>query len=267
MNYYLEYIFLENLLINIILINQINIFTKQKSKKIRILISCLLISMYTTLIVIFNIKSMIVKILEINVAIYLAFKPNNIKLYFKLTIYYILFNFMYVSIIIALTIFFNIEIKNIMYKLVIYLISGIILFFMNKFLWKIWKANIKKDKLTYIINIKGQEILAFVDTGNMVRNFEHNLDVIFIDKKYYYLLKEKNILVNKIDTNINSIIGKNKIEGYIVENIEVYKRKNKVSKIKKIIISFSEQPINIDGKYNALIGYNTYLECLEGVKL
>jgi hypothetical protein len=174
---------------------------------------------------------------------------------------------MYSGIIIGITLFFNINIEIILSKLIIYILSAILLYLLNNFMWKIWITNIKKEKLTYIINIEGQEINSFVDTGNMVKNLEYNLDVIFLDKKWYSVLNEKSVLVKKVETNINSITGRSVIPGYIVKNIKVYKNKKLIKVIKKIIISFSEQSINIYGKYSALIGYNTYLENLEGVHL
>lgn len=267
MRYYLEFIFLENFLVNYIILFQVKYFTKQNNKKILILISCFIISLYTTIIVIYKISNISLKILEIIFGIYIAFIPKDIKTYIKILMYYILFNYMFLAIVIAITIFLNINAENLFIRIVLYCISGIILYILNNFLWKMWKTNIKKEKLTYTINIKGQEIEAFVDTGNMVRNFEHNLDVIFIDKKYYEILKSKHVLDKKIDIGVNTVTLNKKIDGYIVENVKIYKNKNKVFKIKRIIISFSEQSINIEGKYRALIGYNTYLENLEGVKL
>lgn len=267
MSYYLEYIFIENYIVNLILLFMINIFTKSNSKKIIILLSSLISTIYTILSIKLNLNNFFIRILIINFIVYITYRPNQLKRYIKIIIYYIFLYYLYLGIIIGITLFFNFNIENIVIKVLIYISSAILLYLLNNFMWKMWITNIKKENLTYTINIKGQEINCFVDTGNMVKNFEHNLDIIFLDKKWYKILNKKNVIKYKVDTHIHSIIGDSVIPGYIVENIDVYKNNKKVCTIKKIIISFSEQTINIYEKYSGLIGYNTYLEKLEGVKL
>ena len=267
MNYYLEYIFLENVIVNFILLNLVNIFTKSNTKIVNIIVSSIFSSVYTTVILIFELNTFVIKLLLVVFVVYIAYSPKNISKYFKLIAYYFFLNYMYLGIIIGITLMFNVNIENIILKILVYIISAIILYLLNKFMWKMWKTNIKKDKLTYTINIKGQEIFCFVDTGNMVKNYQYNLDVIFLDKKWHEVLSKKNVLNNKVDTYIHSVVGDSVIAGYIIDNVEVYKNKRKIIVIDKIIISFSNQSINIFNKYTGLIGYDTYLENLEGVHL
>ena len=267
MNYYLEYIFIENIIVNILLLSIVNIFTKTNTKKINIIVSSFFSSIYTTIILVLNLNLFVIKLLVIIFVVYIAYSPKSFSKYIKLIIYYLFLNYLYLGIIIGITLFFNINIENIILKILVYIISSIILYLLTNFMWKMWKTSIKKDKLTYIININGQEIYCFVDTGNMVKNFEHNLDIIFLDKKWYEILKQKGVLNYIVDTHIHSIIGDSIIPGYIIKNIEVYKNRKKIKVIDKIIISFSNQSINIFNKYSGLIGYNTYLEKLEGVEL
>lgn len=267
MNYYLEYVFLENVIVNFILLNLVNIFTKSNTKKINIIVSSIFSSIYTTVVVIFGLDSFIIKLLLIVFVVYIAYNPKYVSKYLKIVAYYLFLNYLYLGIIIGITLMFSINIENIILKILVYIISAVILYLLNKFMWKMWKNNIKKDKLTYTINIKGQEIFCFVDTGNMVKNYRYNLDVIFLDKKWHEVLSKKNVLDKKVDTYIHSIVGDSVIAGYVIENVEVYKNRKKIKVIDKIIISFSNQTINIFNKYTGLIGYETYLEYLEGVHL
>lgn len=267
MNYYLEYIFLENVIVNFILLNLVNIFTKSNTKKLNIIVSSIFSSIYTTVILIFKLDMFVIKILLIVFVVYIAYNPKTISKYLKITVYYLFLNYLYLGIIIGITLMFDVNIENMVLKILVYIITALILYLLNKFMWKMWKTNIKKDKLTYTINIKGQEIFCFVDTGNMVKNYRYNLDVIFLDKKWHEVLSRKNILNNKVDTYIHSIVGDSVIAGYVIENVEVYKSRKKIKVIDKIIISFSNQSINILNKYTGLIGYDTYLENLEGVHL
>jgi len=267
MNYYLEYIFLENVIVNFLLLNLVNIFTKSNTKKLNIIISSVFSSIYSTVIMFLHLDMFVIKLLLVVFVVYIAYNPKTISKYLKITVYYLFLNYLYLGIIIGITLLFNINIENIILKILVYVISALILYLLNKFMWKMWKTNIKKDKLTYTINIKGQEIFCFVDTGNMVKNYQHNLNVIFLDKRWYEVLNKKCVLNNKVDTYIHSVIGDSVIAGYIIENLEVYKNKRKIKVIDKIIISFSNQSINIFNKYTGLIGYETYLENLEGVHL
>ena len=155
----------------------------------------------------------------------------------------------------------------ILVKILIYIISAIILYIINSYMWKMWKLNINNDNLTYIINIGGQEIYGYVDTGNLAKNIEYNTDIIFLDKKWFGVLYEKGMLNHIVKTNILSINGENVSIGYMLNNIKIYKNPKKIITLKKIIISFSSQDININGKYTALIGYNTFCENLGGIYL
>ena len=270
MKVYLDYMFLENLLVNYIVLYVVNVFTKSENKKIYLLISSMILSIYITISSILNLKiieDIILRVLVVNFTLYIAYFPNNLKEYLKKQIYYYLIYFMYVGIVISITLFFDINLKNVLLKILVYLISGIILYIFNKFLWKMWKTNIKNSSLTYKLKIKGQEIVAFVDTGNNVYDYTNNLDVIFVDMKFFDNLKKINVLKNRTSIIVRTIASEDYITGYIVEDVEVYQNSKKVCNLKKVVFCFSNQTINLNNKYNALIGYNLYLENLKGVTL
>ncbi len=270
MKIYLDYILLENIIVNIVIIYQVGIFTKSKINITRNLVSSIILAIYTTLIYVINdsfVNSIIIKLMIVNVVMYIAFKPKNLNIYLKKVVYYYIISFIYVGVIIGITAFFNISISNTLKKICIYIVSGIITYLFNNYLWKMWKTNIKKDNLVYTIKINDQEIQCYVDTGNLVHENIYNLDVIFIDYKWFGVLELLGALENKIDIQINTVSDNSKVFGYIVKNVEVYKNKKYICKLNKIIFSFSNQRINIDNKYSALIGYDLYLEKLKGVIL
>ena len=138
---------------------------------------------------------------------------------------------------------------------------------MCKDLWKMWKINITDRDLYYILDINGIKVNAFVDTGNSIRDPITSLDVIFLKDN----LKDKIIIPNieneKITISVTTVNGDDTKEAYIIKNIIVYKGKKEIGKIDKIILSFSLNNSNTPEKYSAILGYNTYLEKLEGVKL
>ena len=67
----------------------------------------------------------------------------------KNTIYYYLFLFMYIGIIISITLFFNISLEKHIIKTLIYILSSCILFIFSKDLWKIWKSRKSSDFKRY----------------------------------------------------------------------------------------------------------------------
>lgn len=173
---------------------------------------------------------------------------------------------MFVGILIALTLFFKLEISNIVIKIIAYIISSLILYIFNKYLWKMWKTRIKKEDLIYNIKIEDISIKAFVDTGNNVHDFIKNLDVIFVEEKYKNKLKEKSLINKKEKLNIKTISGDEYVEGYIVENVEIRKNKKNICVLKKVVLVFVDRELK-NGEYNALISYETYIEKLKGVAL
>lgn len=270
MKIYLDYIFFENLIINIVIIYQTSIFTKSNIKLKYIILSSSVLSVYTTIVYILQnniVENIIIKIIVIGFAIYLAFNPKSIKEYIKKQVYYYIISFTYVGIIISITLIFNISIKKTIVKILIYVLSAFISYLFNKYLWKMWKTNIKNSSLTYKLKIKVQEIVAFVDTGNNVYDYTNNLDVIFVDMKFFDNLKKLNVLKNRTNIIVRTIASEDYITGYIVEDVEVYQNSKKVCNLKKVVFCFSNQTINLNNKYNALIGYNLYLENLKGVTL
>lgn len=270
MKIYLDYIFLENLVINLVIIEEITVFIKADVKYRKKFIISSFISLYTTIVTIYSdgiISSGIIKILIIAIAIYVLYKPRTIIKYFKFIIVYYLISFLYVGTIISLTLLFNISLKNIIFKILLYIVSGIALTIFTKYLWKIFKSNIKANDLIYIMYIGNQKIKSFVDTGSNVKDSITHLDVIFISNYYYEKIKEIGMLKEPIDINIKTVIGRQKVKGYIVENISFYKQQKYITTVKKIIISFTLQEIETTEKYSALIGYNTYMENLKGVTI
>ena len=272
MNTYIEYVILENLIVNFIILYQISICIKIKLKIKNLIFSVLLITIYCTINYYLNFslfENMPIKILIVIIGIYIAFKPYKFKLFLKELIYYYLISFMFVGIIISLTLLFRIPLNNTLLKIIVYILSGIITFLFNKFMWKLWKSDIKSETLMYNINIKNLElkILALVDTGNSVYDYINNLDVIFLDNKYFDILNEKKLLKDKVSINISTLSSEDNLVGYIVNDVIISNKKGEEFKLKKIEFVFTNKKLNEFEKFNAIIGYNTYIEKLKGVSL
>lgn len=264
MKIYLDYIFLENLVINIVIISEIVVFTKTKITSKRKAFVVVLDTILSTLFVV-NKTNIIIKILIQNIILYILFKGKKVGIYIKKALCYYLLYFLYLGLIISLTIIINLNLNYEVNKIIIYIISGIFFHFFSKDLWKVWKIKLTDRDICYFLDINGYKVKAFVDTGNRVKDLETSLDVIFILDN----LKDKILTGNekKINIDINTVNGDSSKEAYIVNNVIVYKEEREITKIDKIIISFSLKESSTPEKYSAIIGYETYLDNLEGVML
>ena len=264
MKIYLDYIFLENLVVNIIVylatIKLINI--KIKTNKI-IIFSCIN-SLLSCLCTVFNINNYLISFLFTISTIIIVLNNRKIVNILKCTLIYYLTYFIYIGEIIVFSILLNLNLNFMYVKLVLYLFCGVILNLCINNMWKMWKIKLTNNALFYNLKINNVFIPVFVDTGNTVKDTLSNLDVIFLSKKYMKDILKKNSLKKK-NILICSINNIGFVEGFVVKNLEIYKENKKVAEIEKIIVSFEFN--NTQEKYSGIIGYETYLKYLEGVKL
>lgn len=276
MKVYLDLVFLENLILNTAIIYQISKFAKQKiSFKINLFAS-LIGSVYVTLIRLFStsfIAWTIIKLLIINIVIYVAFKPSKIVIYLKLIAYYFLIFYIYIGAIIGISTFFNINLNNTYLRIGIYILGYLVTYLLNQRMWKVWKSNIKGNDLVYKIMIKSMnktsnniEINAFVDTGNSLKDVINNLDIFIVQNtnKFNYHMAIKN---EKVEVCLNTVNANCKLDGYIFNNILIFKNNKKIVNLNRAVIVFVDRNLSTSNKYNSLISYDTYIEKLQGVSL
>lgn len=264
MKIYLDYIFLENLIVNIVIILETIIFTKSKvSIKRRVFV----IFLDTILSSFCAINGYVFHLIFSFITLSILFKPKNIYELIKKILFYYMLYFIYMGLIISFSIIFKIKLDIFINKIILYIFSGIFYHFICKDLWKMWKTKIIDRDLYFVLDINGMKINAFVDTGNTIEDPVTSLNVIFIKES----LREKIINFkseqNKTFISVSTINGNDYKEAYIVKDIIVYKEQKVIGKIDKIILSFSLNDSNTPEKYSAILGYNTYLEQLEGVIL
>lgn len=270
MKIYLEYVFIENLIIDFLSIYELSLIIKEKFKIKKIIIITIIVSLYTAYIQTLNLNIVLEKVqilLLINFYIYFSFKIKNIIKFIKAKMLYLLINVIYIGIIFFLTLILNLNVEYEIVKLIVYLMSYIILHLSINFMWKMWKSRIKKDDLTYIIKINDLKIKAFIDTGNFVKSKNRCLDVFFIDNSYFEKFKENNLLNEIEDVSLKTIDSKLNQKGYIVNNVEIYKDEIFISNIKRVVIVFSGENINLLNECKAIIGYETYVNEIRGVNL
>ncbi|MBO5477836.1 MAG: sigma-E processing peptidase SpoIIGA [Clostridia bacterium] len=268
MQIYLDYIFLENLIVNTVIIIETIIFTKSDisiKRKVFIILLDTILSCFLAINT--NLNTYILHLFFSTITLFILFKsPNIYELLKKMACYYMLY-FLYMGLIISFCIIFNINLEVFINKIILYVFSALVFHFICKDLWKMWKINITQKNLYYTLKFKKIEIKAFVDTGNSIKDPITSLDVIFINEQLKYSILNEIKEYKKINIDVLTINGKDTKEGYIVKDVIVYKEKREIAKISNIILSFSLNNSSTPEKYSAIIGYDTYLDKLEGVIL
>ena len=247
MTVYLDVVFFENFIMNYIILFATAVINKVEIKIIRISISSVLGSVYAIMhytYIFQNYIGTIMKIMLSIVMVYIAFKPENIKKMLKQLLIFYLTSFTFGGVAFALLYFIkpsSLLMKNGIYigtyPIKIALLGGCIGFIIITIAFKIIKGKLMPKDMLYEIEIeiknKKEELIAMLDTGNLLKEPITNTPVIIVEKK-----KLKNVIPIQILTNVDSII-----KGNIDENMQ----------IEDYINRFRIIPFNSLGKQNGLL--------------
>ncbi len=294
MTVYLDIIFVENILMNYIILFATLIILKVKNKgqQIRLLASSVIGSSYA-IIVYLNIipiySNIITKIILSIVMIYVAFNPQNVKQLLKQLLIFYLTSFVFGGCAFALIYFIKperVKMNNGVfvgtYPIKVTLIAGIIAFIITQIAFKINK--IRLDSKNTFINIKIYyeekilEVKALLDSGNMLKDPISGMPVIIIEKEILHKIIPEEILnyienivggeeqrekteVKKYLSKIRMVpfmsIGKENgmLLGIRIDKVKIETEEINIEK-DNVIAGIYNQKLTKDNKYNALIGLN-----------
>ena len=291
MTIYIDIIFIENIIMNAIILYATSIILKQKVKIIRLIISSTIGSIYSILMYITKLtiySSIISKFILSVVMIYVAFIPNDLKKMFKQIIIFYLTSFVFGGVALNLIYFLrpeNVSIKNGLftgeYALKVIMLGAIMAFIIIKISIKIIKTKFNaKDMYCYIklkINEKQIETKAMIDTGNLVKEPITNTPVVIVEESLLEGIIPKEILKNlenilrgnlenlpqdiqdeylpKLRCIPFSSLGKENgmLVGIKISEI-VVKSEDDEKKTSNIIIGIYERSLTKKGEYRALVG-------------
>ena len=292
---YIDVIFLENLIMNSIILYATSIILKIKAKIVRIIISSAIGSVYVIITYISEIgiyTSTISKVILSVVMVYIAFNPQNVKKLSKQLLIFYLTSFVFGGVSLYLIYFIKpqeILMKNGMlageYVLKVILLGGIVAFIVIKISLKIIKTKISaKDmycKIKIKLNDKNIETRAMIDTGNLVKEPITNTPVVIVESTLLEGALPKEILYNlenilkgdfsNISDNIQqqyisklkcipfTSLGKQNgmLVGIRAEEIEVENEDEK-KKSNNVIVGIYDKSLTKRGEYRALIGIDIY---------
>ena len=210
MTVYLDVIFLENIVINYIILYVTGIISKSKIIQIKLILGSLIGAIYSIIYYLLNIKiysNFILKIILSIAIIYVSFKSNNLKELSKKVLLFYLVSFVFGGS--AIAIIYMVNSQNIIiqngilvgsYTIKTILIGIIIAYFTVLAAFKIIKAKISRNDLIcdITVNLNNKEIKtkAMIDTGNLLKEPITNMPVIVMEHTLFYDILPKEILNN-----------------------------------------------------------------------
>jgi len=292
MTIYLDVIFLENIVINYIMLYVTGIISKAQIKQKRLFLGALIGAIYSIIYYLFRLKiysSFIIKIILSIVIIYVAFNSSNLKELLKKVLLFYLSSFVFGGAAIAIIYMVNsqnITIQNGVlvgsYTLRTILIGIVVAYFTIILAFKIIKIS-KKDLICEIevtLNNKEIKTKALIDTGNLLKEPITNLPVIVMEHTLLYDILPKEILNNveeilggdfsKVPEDIKeeysaklkvipfSSLGKQNgmLLGIRAENLIINLKEEK-RKIDKLVIGIYNKSLTKNGEYKSLLGIET----------
>ena len=280
MTIYLDIVFLENALMNYIILYATGFVQKRKMKNFKLLISSVLGALYAIisyLKIIPIYSTFFMKILLSIIMIYVAFNNQNIKQILKNLLMFYLASFVIGGCALALLYMISPQrvsfVNGVLvgtYPMKVTLIAGLVGFLIIQCTFSLNKRQMKiKDllcDLEIVINNKKVKMKGYIDSGNTLKDPLSKKPVIIVEKE----VMEQIIEVDKLmggDENLKirlipfKSIGKQNgmLIGIRPEYVKIKYNENKII-TKKVIVGIYDKKISKN--YSALIG----LEILEGGK-
>ena len=249
MTVYIDIIFVENLIINYIILYATGIISKSKIKQTRIISASLIGATYSIMYYILKLEiysSFILKIILSIIMIYIAFNTKNFKVLGKKTVLFYLVSFVFAGAALGIIYMVNSQDITIQNGVLVgsYTIKTILLGIIIAFIIIITGFNIVKAKFTkkdlicdidIKINEKSIKTKAMIDTGNFLKEPISNIPVAVVEHTLLYDVIPKEIL-----NNIEKILGGD------LQTIPEHIQNEYVSKLKVI-------PFSSLGKQNGML--------------
>jgi stage II sporulation protein GA (sporulation sigma-E factor processing peptidase) len=249
MTVYLDIIFLENFILNFIILYAVSLVIKEKAGCIKLMIASLIGASYVIIYYLINFQSkwnLIFKIILSVVMVYISFMPKSFKEFIKQIIFFYLVSFVFGGASLGVIYMVNagrISIRNGIivgnYTLKTIFIGVILAFTIITVAFKFVKNRISKKDLfcniKIIINQNKINVKAVIDTGNFLKEPITNIPVIVVEKDIL-----RNFVPKEILENIENILGGD------LKNIPENIQNEYMSKLKVI-------PFSSLGKQNGML--------------
>lgn len=267
MTVYIDYLFIQSVVFDLVIIVQTSTFSKEKIKIHRVALAVFLSGIYTCIVVIAKLEILNYfwcKIVLSFVIVYVAFIPKTILKYLKLVALFYLSSILTVG---ATTFVSEIlcegEYQDGILKIIVYVVALLVTYISTNKFWQIYKYNLNKEKLNMNVEIflngKKYEYLGFMDTGNTVFSYELGVPIVFAE--YLSDKQKRDIAKEAFSTVIVSTITRKSDEKAILVNGLVEGKRVKMG------VVFVDNKLNRNGEYNMVLNYKMFEEKLGGISL
>lgn len=291
---YMDMLFLENFILDFIILYVTGLISKNKIKFLKLIFGSALGAIYVVMYYFIKINvysNIIIKLLLSIIMIYISFVPTNFKEMLKLTVFFYLTSFVFGGAALSVIYMLNsrrITIKNGIlignYTIRTIFIGVVIACIVTIIAFKFVKAKFSKNDLfcNIIIKINNKQIKtkAMLDTGNFLKDPITNIPVVVVEYTVLYDMVPKEILDNiedilggdleKIPENIKneymsklkvipfSSLGKQNgmLLGLKADGL-IVDNEEEVKNIDKVIIGIYNKKLSKKGDYSALLGFDT----------
>ncbi len=270
MQVYIEYAFLDNFIIDFILLKLSLKCAKVKTNLLRLIISATVGSVLTILLSLLNFNKIFTLLLKILLGLLITFLGGSyvkIKDYLFGTLYFFLFTFLSGGVIIALFNLADIDYENyfiLNYNSIIPIgVTFLIVYISSKgFTYIIEKliSNLEKEEFfrRCEITINGVKIKAngYIDSGNRLYDNLTGLPVIMASKLFIKKLYENKALPSSYrNLKIETVSGETTIKIFNIEKLVIYKGL-KMNIYNNVIIGESKFNILVGGECDLLLHFS-----------
>lgn len=263
MSVYLDYVFIENFAITLVILLETKFLIRKQGKLTRLILGSLISSFYICLMLIFKLPQLdylISKMLLNMIVIYIVFSIINFKEYLKIMVIFYVVTSVNIGANIFISQMFNIPVNSLKSKAIIYLGGCIASYFIFKWLWKMFKDNLTEKnfiyKTTVKIRDKSFEYKGFLDTGNSLKDVVINKFVVFAKSKdrIESCLEEKDI----VKVEMLTALGKGERRGCIIRNFEIEIKNKKYTS--EVIVVFDNSKLWDDKNFDMILNYQLLKE-------
>ena len=267
MTVYIEYIFIENLIMNYLLLYQTSSFIKERVKKIKLFLASMVGTMYVCIMLFVRLEILnyaVSKLLLSFVMIYVCFTPKELKKYIKIVLYFYFISIINVGTYLFVITMFNINLSNSFVKIIVYVFGSFFVWIIDKQMWKMFKLELKKEKLVYDVYVpNGNKYISYkglIDTGNTSKHIGSSRMIFYANRKNLDVSK-----FEKVNINVNTVNNVENLEGYLIDNVIV--KSKDIVKLVDIVICFSKEDIKNKLGCDMIMNYEIYEELLGGIHI
>lgn len=265
MTIYIDYLFIQNFVLDFVILLQTKLLSKESFKTYKGVIACIVSGIYTCLVITLSLEALNYfwcKVFLSFVIVYIAFTPKELKKYIKLVSIFYLSSILNVgSAVFVSEILCEGKYQTFLCKIVVYCISLFVTYVVSEKFWKIYRFEINSSKLyipvEVILSGKKYTYIGFMDTGNTVYSYELGVPIVFAE----YLTDEQKKMAKCLESTSVAVstISKKSLEKAILVDSVVQGEKIKLG------VVFVDNTLNKDGNYNMVLNFKLFEEKLGGI--